>query len=64
MPQHRLDPQHPESVRFSTKLGKSDAERLTELARQAGVGRSEFIRAALLRELGRAEPEPPDEQAA
>lgn len=60
----RLDPEHGRAVVFGVKLGVSDAERLTRLIEQAGVGKSEFLRTVLLRELERAEPEPPDQQAA
>ncbi len=59
MPAHRLDPEHERAVMLGVKLGRTDAERLTELARRAGIGKSAFVRAALRRELDRAEPEPP-----
>jgi len=64
MTYQRLDPAFPESVVFGTKLGKADADRLTELARQAGMRKSAFIRAVLLDVLERTDTEPPDEAAA
>ena len=57
MARQRLDPEHPDAVVFSTKLGRSDAERIVELATKAGVGKSEFVRDVLLREL-----EPEDDE--
>jgi hypothetical protein len=47
-------------VLFGTKLGQSDAERVIELANQAGVGRSEFVRSAVLDALEREDEGPPD----
>lgn len=64
MPAHRLDPGYPKSVMLGVKLGRTDAKRLAELARQAGLGKSAYARAVLLDALGRADSQPPDEQAA
>lgn len=59
----RLDPRYPKGVVLATKLGVTDAQRVAELARQAGVGKSEFLRALVLRELGRCDTEPPSQAA-
>lgn len=59
----RLEPEHPRGVVLSTKLGQSDAERLAKLARQAGLGKSEYLCNVVLDALGRAEPEPPEKAA-
>jgi len=59
----RLDPGHPDAVVFSTKLGVGDAEKVIELARQAGLSKSEFLRTVMLDVLERAEPEPPERAA-
>jgi hypothetical protein len=64
MPQHRLDPEHPRSVVLSTKLGRSDADRVVKLAGPGYGALSAFVRQAVLRELERADSEPPDERAA
>ena len=62
MARKRLDPEHPKAVLFGTKLGQSDAERVIELANQAGVGRSEFVRSAVLGALEREDDQgPPDD---
>jgi len=55
---HRLDPEHPRSVLFGMKLGRSDADRVIELARQAGLSKSEYLRGVVLRVLEREEAEP------
>ena len=55
MPTQRLDPAYPRSVLFATRMGRTDADRLTELIERAGVGPSEYIRSLLLRELERRE---------
>jgi hypothetical protein len=57
----RLDPDHPKAVPVTTKFGATDAQRVTELANQTGVGRSEYIRQAVLRELEREDDEGPPE---
>ncbi len=57
MPTQRLDPSYPRSVLFATRMGRTDADRLTKLIEQSGVGPSEYIRSLLLDVLERGEPE-------
>jgi len=60
MARQRLDPEYPDAVVLSTKLGRTDAERVVELAQQAGVGRSEYLRSVVLDRLEREDEGPPD----
>jgi hypothetical protein len=39
MARQRLDPEYPDAIHLSTKLGRSDAERVIELAAEAGMRR-------------------------
>jgi Ribbon-helix-helix protein, copG family len=55
-----LDPGNPRRVVLSTKLGQADAQRVVELANKAGVGKSEFIRSAVLREIEQRDTGPPE----
>lgn len=57
----RLDPDNLTEVVFSTRLAQPDAERVIELSRQAGVGKSEFIRSAVLSALERDTGPPEDD---
>lgn len=61
MARQRLDPGHPDAVVFSTKLGQADAERVIELAQQSGVGKSEFIRSAVLDAIEQQDQGPPEQ---
>ena len=64
MPRRRLDPAYPGAVVLSTKIGVSDAEKITELATAAGMCRSEYLRCVVLdaidRDLELAGPAPPE----
>lgn len=61
MSQIRLDPEHADAVPVTVKLGRSDAAKVTELATQAGVGKSAFIRSAVLREIEQRDTGPPED---
>jgi hypothetical protein len=60
MARQRLDPEHQDAVLFGVKLGYSDAEKVIELAREAGLCRSEYLRGVLLGALERDTGQPED----
>jgi hypothetical protein len=61
MAQQRLDPEHPKAVPVTVKFGATDASRVIELASQAGVSQSEFVRSAVLGVLEREDTGPPED---
>jgi hypothetical protein len=48
MARQRLDPDYPDAVNLGTKLGRRDAEKIIELANEAGATRSQYLRTVLL----------------
>ncbi len=47
------DPDRPNNARLTTKVPRPDAEGVIELAEQAGITRSEFLRQVVLEALER-----------